>query len=404
VGYLGAGFVLLAMLGGTGGGASGSCPVVPIVAPPSQSPTASASASPSKSSGPSTTPSPAVPASLSASPVLTQQPSGTWTTTIYLNTAALCPAQPSFELVTTSPDLVVLGNAEYHPQPDCGTPMSAATTPLTQVQLTFGPCSQLARTPVTAAVVVTPADPTSLPVQITVAVHRRVSWWQYAWVPLLCGAGLALAVVGTVWLAGLPDPDTAPGQGQRRARLRHGQFWHRPLYAAGAWTFGGSWATNITALGAVIAAVLTATGAVSELLPGVELGRFSLLVVLAGGITVAAPLVFGALNYRFGRLDPTTLGVSVITLPGLPPGAPPPAALPPGGLPLTTSPPLTSWRKVAKTTHLALRSCPCQWTEPQVGVAAIVNVNCAAPGTPGHVHHDLNPRRDGHADVARERR
>ena len=55
-----------------------------------------------------------------------------------------------------------------------------------------------------------------------------------------------------------------------------------------------------------MAGVLTATGAVTEVLPGVELGRFSLLIAVAGGITVTAPLVFGALNYRFLRVDPTT--------------------------------------------------------------------------------------------------
>jgi hypothetical protein len=121
VGYLGAGFVLLAVLGGTGGGASGSCPAAPVVA--ATSPAASQSPSPSTSTSASAM---AAPASLSPSPVLTQQPSGTWTTTIYLNTAALCPAQPSFELVTTSPNLAVLGSPEYYPQPDCDTPMSAA--------------------------------------------------------------------------------------------------------------------------------------------------------------------------------------------------------------------------------------------------------------------------------------
>jgi len=275
-----------------------------------------------QASKPATSPDPtAAPAALSASPVLTQQSSDTWITTIYLNTEALCPT-PSFDLVTTTPDHDVPGKA-VSPLPKCkgkALASKAAPTPVTTVQLTFGP---LVAAPVTAAVVVTPGQAGVAPLQITVAVHRQASWWQYAWVPLFCGFGLALMVVLTMWLAGLPDPDTAPAAGQRRARIRGKQFWNRPLYAPAAWTFGGSWATNVTAGGTVIAAVLTATGTVSELLPGVELGRFSLLIAVAGGITVAAPLVFGALNYRFQRLDPTTLGVSVITLPAVQPPAVP---------------------------------------------------------------------------------
>jgi len=170
-----------------------------------------------------------------------------------------------------------------------------------------------------------PAVATAAPVQITVAVHRSVSSYQYLWIPLGSGALLALLFVLAMVISGLPDPDAAragPNAGQgnrdgRPAKLHMREFWARPLYAAAAWTFSGSWATNITAAVAVVATLLTAGGTVSELLPGVEIGRFSLLLAMAGGVTLVAPLVFGALNYRFERLDPTS-GVSVITLPSAP--------------------------------------------------------------------------------------
>jgi hypothetical protein len=264
------------------------------------------------------------PAAESVSPVLTQQASGIWTTTIYLSTAALCPASPSFELVTTSPDHAVPGQAAYHPAVNCGALAPAAPAPLTAVQLTFGPCNELASPPVTAAVVVTPAVATVAPVQITVTVHRRVSSYQYLWIPFGSGAGLAALFVLTMLIGKLPDPNAdppdptagqQPGRDDRPAKMHVRQFWSRPLYAAAAWTFSGSWATNITAAVAVVATLLTAGGTVSELLPGVEIGRFSLLIAMAGGVTLVAPLVFGALNYRFERLDPTTAGVSVISLP-----------------------------------------------------------------------------------------
>ena len=310
MGYLGAGIVFLAVLGGPGG-ASGACqapPLVTTVAPassPVASPTSTSSPSPSTSPSP-----PPPPVSLSSGPVLTGHPSGTWTTTIYLNTAALCPSPPSFELVTTSPNATVLGQAKLDPPLECGKPAYA----LTQVQLTFGPCTSLATSPATAAVVVTPAQPGAGPVQIAVAVHRWVSWCLYLWWPALAGLVLAAAFIFTMLAAGLPDPNQVRADG-RTVTVRWARVWSRPLYAAGAWTFSGSWATNVTAAAAIATAVLTATGALTEIFPGVELGRFSLLIAVAGAITVMAPLVFGALNYRFLRVDPSTAGVSVISLP-----------------------------------------------------------------------------------------
>src|ERR1035441_4320810 len=245
--YLGAGFVLLAVFSGEG--ASRSCPAATAPAASATAPAASASATA------------VAPAAESVSPVLTQQASGIWTTTIYLSTAALCPASPSFELVTTSPDHAVPGQAAYHPAVNCGALAPAG-----------------------------PAPPFVLPMLIGKLPDPN---------------------------AGQPDPPAGqqPSQDGRPVKMGRRQFWSRPLYAAAAWTFSGSWATNITAAVAVVATLLTAGGTVSELLPGVEIGRFSLLIAMAGGVTLVAPLVFGALNYRFERLDPTTAGVSVISLP-----------------------------------------------------------------------------------------
>src|ERR1035441_8344027 len=251
--YLGAGFVLLAVF--SGGAAGGSCPAATAPAASATAPAASASATA------------VAPAAESVSPVLTQQASGIWTTTIYLSTAALCPASPSFELVTTSPDHAVPGQAAYHPAVNCGALAPAAPAPLTAVQLTFGPCNELASPPVTAAVVgpapappapltavqlpfgpcndlasppvtaavvVTPAVATAAPVQITVTVHRRVGSYQYLWIPFGSGAGLAALFVLTMLIGKLPDPNAGqpdppagqqPSQDGRPVKMGRRQFW-----------------------------------------------------------------------------------------------------------------------------------------------------------------------------------
>lgn len=92
-------------------------------------------------------------------------------------------------------------------------------------------------------------------------------------------------------------------------------FWQTPLYASAAWTFSDSWATNITAIATVVTAGLAATSGISAVLPGVDLGRFSLMIALAGGITVVAPLVFGTLNSWLQAVDPATTGIAEVWLP-----------------------------------------------------------------------------------------
>jgi hypothetical protein len=61
--------------------------------------------------------------------------------------------------------------------------------------------------------------------------------------------------------------------------------------------------------------VLTASSGVAALLPGVDQGRFSLLLATAGGVSVIAPLIFALLNYRFSRQNPATARIMQISLP-----------------------------------------------------------------------------------------
>jgi hypothetical protein len=258
---------------------------------------------------------------------LTQQSPGTWTTTVYVDTGTLCLAPVSFNLLTTTPysDTIdpspqyVGGNGS----PQCH---AQAAHPITEVKLTFTPSPALSSVPQSATLALTPAQAALaqgvIPLDITLTLQRQVSAWQYVWIPVFCGVGLAVLLIGLTWGFGVPWP----GAGTEPRR-----FWGIPLYASSAWTFRDSWATNITAAGALAGTALTSTGSITEVLPGLELGRFSLAIAIAGGVTVIAPLFFGLLNYWFSRLDPSTAGVVAI---GLTPtaGAPGAPAAPAQGI------------------------------------------------------------------------
>jgi hypothetical protein len=343
---------------------------------------------------------PAAPLAGSASATLSQVNAGEWTTTVYLDTAALCagqnPAGNTFSLVTGKPNSVTAAAPAYPDGPlACG---AAAANPVTGVKLTFYP--SLSAVPQTATLTITPPQALLLagdpPLQIPLTVRRTVSPWQYAWIPAICGGALAALLVLVLIVIGVPvkgagqempgQHETAPptppaqvpgpgpvdlsvrlllflmhrrhellvtempaavaggeagtatgrvapargavervaaervaaervaaervgvetrpgsGSGSDRTvkRVRWGlEFWRTPLFAGAAWSFGDSWATSVTPLTALAGGVLTASGAVAGLVPGVDLTRFGLLMALVGGLTTIAPLLFGALNSLF---------------------------------------------------------------------------------------------------------
>jgi len=349
---------------------------------------------PARASTPAAT---AAPLAGSASATLSQVSAGEWTTTVFLDTAALCagnnPAGNTFSLVTGKPNSVTSAAAPTYPDGPlaCG---ALAENPVTQVKLTFSP--SLSAVPLTATLTVTPpqalltaGDP---PVQIPLTVRRAVSPWQYVGIPAICGGALAVLLVLVLIAIGTPGKDagqaaepgkheTAPpghqaqvpepdlgdynvrlllflmhkrhellitempvgsgkgGPGEspvavltavrppvtkpaaarsaaagraadgarpaprpaRRAKRVHWgvEFWRTPLFAGAAWSFGDSWATSVTPLTALAGGVLTASGAVAGLVPGVDLTRIGLLMALVGGLTTFAPLLFGALNSLF---------------------------------------------------------------------------------------------------------
>jgi hypothetical protein len=325
----------------------------------------------------------AAPLAGTASATLSQVNAGEWATTIYLDTGALCagtrPAGNTFSLVTGKPDSVTGAAAPAYPDGPlaCG---DEAANPVTEVKLTFSPSPRLSAVPQSATLAVTPpqallqaGDP---PLQVPLTVRRAVSPWQYAGIPAICGAALAVLLVLVLMAAGVPGKDAGqpaapagheaapPGQparapdrgradfgtllllflmakrhellvteppaaagpaaggaqaagggqaadrapagpGRKAHRVRWSpEFWRTPLFAGSAWSFGDSWATSVTPLTALAGGVLTASGAVAGLVPGVDLTRFGLLMALSGGLTTLAPLVFGAVNSLFPAKEP----------------------------------------------------------------------------------------------------
>ena len=106
-------------------------------------------------------PSPVPVAGLSANPSLTQQSAGTWTTTVELDTAAICPGPVTFDLVTTKPYTDTTDAVPTYRQGGGVVPVGGCraigTSPVTEVELTFTPSPALAAIPEAATLAVTPS-------------------------------------------------------------------------------------------------------------------------------------------------------------------------------------------------------------------------------------------------------
>jgi hypothetical protein len=180
---------------------------------------------------PAAAPPAAAPLAGSASGTLTQVNAGEWTTTVYLDTAALCagdnPAGNTFSLVTGKPNSVTGAGAPAYPDGPlaCG---AAAANPVTQVKLTFTP--SLSAVPQAATLTVTPPQALLLagdpPLQVPLTVRRSVSPWQYVWIPAICGGALAVLLVLVLIAIGVPGRDAGqevPGQRETEPSGRHAQ-------------------------------------------------------------------------------------------------------------------------------------------------------------------------------------
>lgn len=119
------------------------------------------------------------------------------------------------------------------------------------------PLHRRGRSPIPTTAALALALPgTASPATVTLTVQRDVPGLDYLWIPVITGLAMAGAFVILAGMIGVPYRNK---RGERdTATLFAGKFWTTPVYATAAWTFSGSWATNITALGTAIATILTA--------------------------------------------------------------------------------------------------------------------------------------------------
>ena len=100
----------------------------------------------------------------------------------------------------------------------------------------------------------------------------------FGWV-LVAGGGFALA---------LPAAGASPLEAGRHDGRIVGLS--APVYASASWTFKDSWATNITAVGALVGTFLAASSSVASMFPGVPLYRFTIANAACGALVVVVPL------------------------------------------------------------------------------------------------------------------
>jgi hypothetical protein len=222
-----------------------------------------------------------------------------WTTSVLLNGSFGCPAQLTYQLATFQPDSVTPATAPLveHLEANCHDQAGGY-----EVSLQFRPPDSFLSTATGPVLVITQRQgKASAAVPLTV--RRLVTSWQYLWLPLIYAAAMPMLFLYCVVLT------------SRVGALRGNAFWRRPLRASAAWTLNGSLLTNIAVAATVILGFLTTSSALSSLFPGIQLGRFTILIFSCGAVIAAAPLVFGILNAIFPESLLTLPDGAVIALP-----------------------------------------------------------------------------------------
>lgn len=250
------------------------------------------------------------------SPILTQQSPWVWTTMVLVDSSPTCLPALRYQFVMVSPDALINGTAgraiPVQPTGSAEIKCGKSAGQDYEVPLSLNLRVPFSTVPIGATLVVDQPGGKVTPTAIPLTLHRLVTGRQYLWIPIICGAVMALLLV--VLIGAVPRL-RAFSLDQQWVRPFSRRFWTRPLYATAAWTFKDSWATNIAAAGTAIAGILTAAGAVSTLFPGVQLDRYAILIAACGAIIVAAPLVFGVFNVMCSKSRLIVPDDAVIKLP-----------------------------------------------------------------------------------------
>jgi hypothetical protein len=151
------------------------------------------------------------------------------------------------------------------------------------------------------------------PTTETFKLLRSPSVWNI-WLPVLMGLGFALIFFltrGYFWWREIQEAENfriaASLQTQSVRRYTQGriyrQYLNREVFPPASWTFGGSWVTLISVLGAVLATVLGTSGLITDVFPSIDVERFVVLNLVLGGAVLAGPLIYSAAS-RVDRQPP----------------------------------------------------------------------------------------------------
>lgn len=328
----------------------------------------SATPTPTPTPSPTATAVPLSPPPGTPAPVLRQVGPQRWQVTVlFTDTQPACDQPAVYWLETTPPNsaTATAGPPRRTGRASSGAP--SATGSSCQVTVTI---ARLRGIPLTAALVLDQAGTLST-IPLTVSRDLTLAW--YLGIPAIAGGGMALALLALslLWVRIYRNG--------RRISPLSGDFWKRPILASGAWTLNDSWATNITAVLALIGAVLATTTAASSLFPGVALDRFALVNIAAGGIIVATPVLFGIL---YGLFAGKNRGPTADATIWLPPSAHNPAAsiaVPSGASIMVPGVATVSWGEGPET--LRVQAGRTISVPPGGDISVLPGASLAIPGT-----------------------
>jgi hypothetical protein len=83
--------------------------------------------------------------------------------------------------------------------------------------------------------------------------------------------------------------------GAKPANARRPKFRHT-IAPVAPWTFNGSWASTLTALGAILGTVLAASGFLTDVVPGLSSGMFLAMNLFFAFLALVAPVIYSALH------------------------------------------------------------------------------------------------------------
>lgn len=129
--------------------------------------------------------------------------------------------------------------------------------------------------------VVLQATSAGLPPAVVAVVPQRAVDMFLLWLPILIAFGAAVVAGSIVAVRALHGPRSIEDK----------------VVTEATWKWNDSWATNISAIGAIITLVLASSGFLQEVFPDLAVGRFTGLALLFGGAVIGAPAVY----LGFGR-------------------------------------------------------------------------------------------------------